>query len=72
MYENLGDGSVAGEIPSCVGVVAFAASRAECQAELRSVLEGWVLLGLQLAHQLPVLGGIDLNRSPDVLAIRAC
>lgn len=63
VYEDLGDGSVAGEIPTCVGAVAFAASRAECDTELRSVLEGWVLLGLQLGHRLPVLGGIAFNAS---------
>lgn len=67
-YEELSDGSVAGEIPSCIGVVAFAVSRAECEEELRSVLEGWVLLGLRLGHQLPVLGGIDLNRPTEVLS----
>lgn len=66
VYEELSDGSVAGEIPSCVGVLAFAASRAECEKELRSVLEGWVLLGLQLGHRLPVLRGIDINPSQAV------
>jgi predicted RNase H-like HicB family nuclease len=54
-YEQVADGSFAGEITSCVGVVALAASRAECERELRSVLEGWVLLGLQLGHRLSVL-----------------
>jgi UPF0150-like len=70
-YEKLGDGSVAGEIPSCVGVVAFAASRPECETKLRSVLEGWMLLGLQLGHRLPVLGGIDLNPPQEAFAARA-
>jgi len=71
VYEEVGDGTVAGEVPSCVGVVAYGPSRAECERELRSVLEGWVLLGLQLGHRLPVLRGIDLNRPPEVEARRA-
>lgn len=68
-YEQLSDGGVAGEIPSCIGVVAFAASQADCEEELRSVLEGWVLLGLQLGHHLPVLAGIDLNRPAEMHSV---
>ena len=71
VYGKLSDGSVAGEIPSCIGVIAFAASRAECETKLRSVLEGWMLLGLQLGHRLPVLREIDPNRPQEVLAARA-
>jgi hypothetical protein len=70
-YEEFSDGSIGGEIPSCAGVVAFAASQVECEKELRSVLEGWVLLGLQLGHELPVVRGIDLNRPAAVAAARA-
>lgn len=61
-YEVLGDGRVAGEIPSCIGVMAVSATKNECEADLRSVLEGWVLLGLELGHRLPTVGGIDLNQ----------
>lgn len=68
VYETLPDGGVAGEIPDCPGVIAFGGSPPECAAELRSVLEGWVLLGLQLGHRLPVLQGIDLNRTEDLQA----
>jgi hypothetical protein len=32
--------------------------------DLRSTLEDWVLLGMKLAHPLPVIAGIDLNREP--------
>jgi len=45
-------------------VVAFATSLRECEYELRSTLEDWILLGLQLKHPLPVIAGIDLNREP--------
>jgi predicted RNase H-like HicB family nuclease len=63
-FEKLEDGSYAGRIPSCPGVVAFGASLRECENELRSTLEDWILVGLQLKHPLPVIAGIDLNRGP--------
>jgi predicted RNase H-like HicB family nuclease len=52
-YDKLDDGTFAGRIPACAGVVAFAASLAECSEELRSTLEDWVLLGMKLAHARP-------------------
>jgi predicted RNase H-like HicB family nuclease len=61
-YEKLDDGSYGGSVPECRGVIAFAGSLRDCERELRSVLEEWLLLGLKLGHPLPVLGGIDLNR----------
>ena len=63
-YEKLEDGSYSGRIPSCPGVVAFARTLRECEADLRSALEDWILLGLKLRHRLPVLGEIDLNGEP--------
>jgi predicted RNase H-like HicB family nuclease len=63
-FERLEDGSYAGRIPPCPGVVAFGTSLRECENELRSTLEDWILVGLQLKHTLPVIGGIDLNREP--------
>ena len=64
VYDKLDDGTFGGRIPPCPGVVAFASSLAECAADLRSTLEDWVLLGMKLAHTLPVIDGIDLNREP--------
>ena len=64
VYDKLDDGTFGGRIPPCPGVVAFSASLAECAADLRSTLEDWVLLGMKLAHTLPVIDGIDLNREP--------
>jgi predicted RNase H-like HicB family nuclease len=61
-YEKLEDGSYSGVIADCPGVVSFANSLRDCERELRSVLEDWLLLGLKLGHPLPVLDGIDLNR----------
>jgi predicted RNase H-like HicB family nuclease len=63
-YEKLDDGSYAGRIPPCVGVIAFGASLRECENELRSTLEDWILVGLQLKHPMPVIRGIDLNKEP--------
>jgi len=64
-YDKLDDGSFAGRIPPCQGVIAFAASLRECERELRSTLEDWVLLGLRMGHDLPILEGIDLNLKPE-------
>jgi predicted RNase H-like HicB family nuclease len=63
-YEKLEDGSYAGRIPSCAGVVAFGATLRDCENELQSTLEDWILVGLQLKHPLPVIQGIDLNKEP--------
>ena len=61
-YDKLVDGSYAGEIPKLKGIVAFGQSLRECENELRSTLEDWILVGLRLGHSLPVLAGIDLNK----------
>jgi predicted RNase H-like HicB family nuclease len=64
VYEKLDDGTFAGRIPSCKGVVAFGGTLRECEEELRSTLEDWMLVGLKLGHALPVIGGLDLNKEP--------
>jgi len=64
VYDKLEDGTFAGRIPPCPGVIAFGKTLRECENELRSTLEEWILLGLKLKHSLPVLGGIDLNEEP--------
>lgn len=64
IYEDLEDGSFSGHIPPCPGVVAFGKTRRECEQELRSTLEEWLVLGLKLGQRLPVLGDIDLNKEP--------
>jgi predicted RNase H-like HicB family nuclease len=61
-YDKLEDDSFAGEIPKLKGVIAFGRTLRECENELRSVLEDWILVGLRLRHKLPVLAGIDLNK----------
>jgi len=64
IYDKLGDGTFAGRIPLCAGVVAFGTTLHECEAELHSTLEDWILVGLKLGHSLPVIDGIDLNKEP--------
>jgi len=60
-YDKLEDGSFGGRIPACTGVLAFGTTLRECERELRSTLEDWVLVGLKLGHPLRVLAGIDIN-----------
>lgn len=64
LYDKLEDGTFLGRIPLCQGVVAFGTTLRECEEELRSTLEDWILVGLKLRHPLPVIDGIDLNREP--------
>ncbi len=61
-YDKLDDGSYAGRIPLCLGVVSFGKTLRECEDELRSALEDWIFLGLRQGHRLPALKGINLNR----------
>jgi predicted RNase H-like HicB family nuclease len=59
VYDKLEDGSFAGRIPACTGILTFAQTLRECEEELRSVLEEWILLGLKLGHRLPIIEGMD-------------
>jgi predicted RNase H-like HicB family nuclease len=61
-YDKLQDSTFVGKISQCKGVIAFATTLRECEIELRSTLEDWILVGLKLEHALPVIAGIDLNR----------
>lgn len=63
-YDKLEDGTSAGRISVCAGVVAFGTTLHKCETELRATLEDWILVGLKLGHTLPVIGGIDLNKEP--------
>ncbi len=64
IYDKLDDGTYCGRIPECKGVVSFGETLRECDEELHSTLEDWILLGLQLGHPLPVINKIDLNKQP--------
>jgi predicted RNase H-like HicB family nuclease len=60
-YDKLEDGTFSGRIPKCKGVIAFAKSLRECEDELHSTLEDWIIVGLNLGHRLPVINEINLN-----------
>ena len=64
-YDKLEDGSFCGRIPSCKGVIAFGKTLRECEDELRSTLEDWLLVGLKLGHPIPIIAGYDLNQEPN-------
>ena len=55
------DGSNLGGIPECPGVWANEMTIEATRDDLRSTLEGWIILGLEDGAELPVLAGIDLN-----------
>jgi predicted RNase H-like HicB family nuclease len=60
-YKLLDDQTYFGEVPECEGVWANEDTLEACRDELRSALEDWLLLGIYLHHELPVLDEIDLN-----------
>jgi len=63
VYEKLEDGTYSGEIPECPGTIAFGRTLQECQAELQSVLEGWLLVKIRHGDSLPVIEGLGLNKA---------
>ena len=54
VYDKLDDGTYSGRIPQCTGVIAFGTTLRECEDELHSTLEDWILLGFKLGQPLPV------------------
>lgn len=61
-YEIRPDGEgYYGCIPGAPGVWANADTLEVCRDELLEALEGWVLLGVSLGHELPRFGGIRLD-----------
>jgi predicted RNase H-like HicB family nuclease len=67
VYEKLEDGSYSGKIQECPGVLAFGKTLYQCQEELRSVLEGWLIVKIRHGDKLPVMGRINLNSRVPVL-----
>ena len=64
-YRLLDDGTFFGEIPGFQGVWADNQTLEGCGTELQDVLEGWIILGLRLGHELPVVGGLDITPKLD-------
>jgi predicted RNase H-like HicB family nuclease len=66
VYDKLEDGSFSGKIPQCPGVVAFGETLYQCQQELKSSLEGWLIIKIRHGDKLPVIDRINLNRKMPV------
>ncbi len=54
VYDKLEDDSFSGKIPQCPGVIAFGETLYQCQQELRSSLEGWLIVKIRHGDKLPV------------------
>lgn len=65
-YQLLEDGTFYGEIPGFSGVYANADTLESCRDLLQEVLEGWIILGLRLQHNLPPIQDIDLTLPQEV------
>ena len=62
VYDKLEDGSFSGKIPQCPGVIAFGETLYQCQQELISSLEGWLIVKISHGDTWPVVGRINLNK----------
>ena len=62
VYDKLEDDTFSGKIPQCPGVVAFGETLYQCQQELTSSLEGWVIVKIRHGDKLRVMGKINLNK----------
>ena len=60
-YELLEDGTFYAEVPELQGLYANAPTLESCRDELKQSLEEWIVLGLQLGHNIPELDGIYLS-----------
>ncbi len=61
VYDKLGEMSFSGKIPKCPGVIAFGTTLYQCEQELKSSLEGWLIVKIRYGDKLPVMGKINLN-----------
>ncbi len=50
-----------GDIPGLDGVLATGSTLEECRTNLEDALDAWIMLGLQLGHEIPAIGGISLE-----------
>ena len=60
-YDKLDDGTFVGKITQCPGVLAFGKTLFDCQKELESVLEGWLIVKIRHGDILPVIDHLDIN-----------
>jgi len=52
-----------GSIPQCPGVIAFGKTLFECQKELESVLEGWLIVKIRHGDTLPVIDHLETGKT---------
>jgi predicted RNase H-like HicB family nuclease len=62
-YEMLDDQTFYGSISGFEAVWANEDTLEACREELQEVLEDWILLGVSLNHDLPVVDGVELKYS---------
>jgi len=62
VYDKLEDGTYCGKISECPGTIAFGKTLYACQSELKSVLEGWLLVKIRYGDYLPIIEEVDLNK----------
>jgi len=62
LYDKLEDKTYCGKITECPGTIAFGKTLYECQNELKSVLEGWLLVKIRHGDRLPIIDEVDLNK----------
>lgn len=62
VYDKLEDSSFSGKISQCSGVISFGKTLYECQENLRSSLEGWLIVKIRHGDKLPVIDRVDLNK----------
>jgi predicted RNase H-like HicB family nuclease len=68
-YKILEDGTYFGEIPGFPGLWASADTLEACRDELQSALEDWIVLGLQMGHDLPSVAGLRLVPEMEMLGV---
>ena len=61
VYEEIEEGGFFGHIPELKGPWAEGATKKECQANLRQVLEEWLVLALREDDELAEIEGVSLN-----------
>ena len=60
-YKKLEDGTWFTEIPGFEGVWANGKTVEKCRAELREVLDEWLVLKLKDGDPIPSLGGVEIK-----------
>lgn len=60
-YEQGEDGLIVATVPGASGFFAQGGTREEAQANLKEVIEGNILLALQLGWEIPSVPGVDIE-----------